>query len=397
MSIDTDMPGKPDPVFAVADWLDALSKDLKACATQTGKISGLSSGVWNGDSGDAYRDFNTDLKSATTDVQERVDACEGTTRAYGKQLKAKLQEMSDHRKTARSGSLTVVDKVIQKPPAAVSPGEKPGDDATAAEKTSWDDKNTAHADAQAKVDLYNTLLTDVRKTYDDLDTWVAENLVPMEEVATAGFPISQLMGIVSGLGLGLPESAFTKRAHDLKAASKRAATALARARSGNPQVRSGTKAPSRSGMKNASKPGTKAANLASKSSAMAKWAKRFAKGGAVTSIVLGLYQISQGDSPGKVVVETAVGLGVAVVGGIAVGALVTAGAPVLLVIGAGALVVGAGALVSWGAGKAYENLVPEDVRNKIDEGFKDAWEGTKDFGSDVKDKAGDAWDAVTPW
>ena len=115
MSIDTDLPGKPRPVYDVADWLLALGKDLKTCATQTGRTAGLSTGVWTGDSGDAYRDFNADLKTSTTDVQERVDACEKTTRAYGDELKARLDDMGTHRRTARSGGLTVVDKVIQEP------------------------------------------------------------------------------------------------------------------------------------------------------------------------------------------------------------------------------------------------------------------------------------------
>lgn len=394
MTIDTDMPGKPKLVFDVADWLLELDKDLKTCATQTGKISGLSTGVWDGDSGDAYRDFNKDLKSATTDVQERVNACEATTRAYAKELKARLSDMSTHRQTARTGGLTVVDKVIQKPPAAVSPGDKPESDAPDSEKTTWSDKNTVYTAAKAKVDLYNQLLTDVRKTYDDLDTWVTENLVPMEKVATSNFLIEQLVPVVSGMALGIPESMFAKRSHDLKAAAKTAATELARRRSKNPAVRSGTRAPSESGMRNATKPGTKGGNLGTKAAVMGKWAKRFAKGGLVTSIALGIYQISQGGSPSKVIVETAVGVGAGVllVAGGAV--LVTAGAPVILV-GAGVVILGAG--ISYGAGWAYERFVPEDVRNKIDEGLKNTWEGTKDVAGDVKDGLGDAWHAATPW
>lgn len=394
MSIDTDLPGKPKPVFDAADWLLALNTDLTTCATQTGKISGLSTGVWDGDSGDAYRDFNKDLKTATTDVQERVDACEKTTRAYAKELTSRLKDMSDHRTTARNGDLTVVDKVIQKPPVAVSPGEKPGDDATTQEKSDWTTKDGNYTDAKAKVDLYDKLLVDVRTTYDDLDTWVQENLVPMEKATTSDFLISQLVPVLSGMALGIPESLFSKRSHDLKAASKKAATDLARKRSRNPAVRSGSKAPSESGMKNASKPGTKGGNLGAKASAMSKWAKRFAKGGLVTSVALGIYQISQGDSPSKVIVETAVGVGAGVllVAGGAV--LVTAGAPVILV-GAGVVIVGAA--ISYGAGWAYEKFVPEDVRNKIDEGLKDGWNKTKDIAGDAGGKVEDAWHAVTPW
>lgn len=386
MSIDTEMPGKPEDVFAVADWLESLRKEMKDCDTRTGNISSSSYGVWEGDSGDAYRDFNKDLKKATDEIEDRADDAEDKTRSYGLQLKWRKEDMADHRTTAREGGLTVAGTVIQQPPDAVSPGDlKAGH--TPAEKTAWDKKNTDYKAAKDKVDLYNDLVKDVKGTFDQLDTWVTENLVDMEKKASSPFSIAAMAGVLSGLGFGIPENTFTKRAHDLRAAATTYAADLARRRSGNPAVRAGSKSPRQASIDKASKPGTKAGNMFGKAGDLDVWGKRLARGGVVTAVALGAWEISQGKSPTTVAVETGTGLAVGALGTLAVGAAVTAGAPVLAVVavGAGVVLVGAGA--AYAAGWAYEKFVPQVTREKIDEGIKDAWNG-------AGDKIGDAWDAV---
>lgn len=68
------------------------------------------------------------------------------------------------------------------------------------------------------------------------------------------------------------------------------------------------------------------------------------------------------------------------VAGIAGGAVVVAGAAALATAGVvtapvwvvGGLAVGAGIAASYGASWAYENLIPQATREKIDEGLRDA-------------------------
>ena len=73
---------------------------------------------------------------------------------------------------------------------------------------------------------------------------------------------------------------------------------------------------------------------------------------------------------------------------------VTLGAPVLAVAAVGTVAaVGVGMLAEY----AWDNWVPEDVTEAVDEGLRDFGEGVADAAGDVKDAAGDALDAVTPW
>lgn len=390
MSIDTHVPGSPAAVFAVADWLVGLTRELEDCGGRTRRIAGDSAVVWTGDSGDAYRDFNADLTRATREIEDRADVVEDRTRSYAQQLTWRQEDMADHRRRAREGGLTVVGTVIQAPPAAVGPGDLEAGH-TPAERDAWDARNAAYESARDKVELYDELLVDVRATFDRLDAWVTDNLVSMEHTASSPFSIAAMAGVAAGLGFGYPENRFAARSRELRAASTRAAESLARSRSGNPAVRGGSRPPRQQSIDNASRPGTRAANLAGMADEASVWARRLAKGGVVTSIALGAWEISQGKSPSTVAVETGAGIAAGVVLSVAAGAAIAAGAPVIAVV-AGAVVVGAA--VTYGAGWAYETFVPQATREKIDEGIKDVWEGTKDLAGDAGDAIGDAWNSV---
>lgn len=187
------------------------------------------------------------------------------------------------------------------------------------------------------------------------------------------------------------ENVFESRASALEAEAKDAATVLARTRSGNPAVRAGSIEPSASGMENASKPGSRAGNLLDEAEGLSRWSKVLKGGGPIVAMGMGAFQISQGESPSRVGLEIAGG----VVGGLAAGAaasaLVAAGviaAPAIVVAVGVALV---GAAVAWGVGKAYESWVPQDVREKIDEGIKDTWHTVAD---PVGDAVSGAWHSV---
>lgn len=390
MSIDTEIPGDPAAVYAVADWLEGLRAQLEESARVTRRIAGERSTVWTGDSADAYGDFNDDLRKATEQIEDRADEVEGKTRAYAQQLAFRQEDMAGHRTRAREGGLTVTGFVISAPPAAVDPGTPPSDP-TPAEKESWEQRTATYESARDRVELYDELLTDVRETFDRLDTWVRENLVTMESSASSPFSIAALAGVLAGLGFGIPENSFARKARDLRADARRSATDLARRRSGNPAVRSGSTAPRADAVARASRPGTRAGNLAGLADEASTWGRWFARGGVVTAVALGAWEISQGKSPSTVAVETGTGLLVGAGLTVAAGAAIAAGAPVVVTVGA---VVVVGAAATYAAGWAYETFVPQDVREKIDEGIRDTWEGAKDLAGDVGGAISDGWDAV---
>lgn len=386
MSIDTEMPGSPDAVFAVADWLGKVSTEMNTGAREVRRQESASWGALDGPAGRAYRDFLGDLNKATEEVEDRADRAEEVVRSYGLQLKWRQEDMADHRKSAREGGLTVTGFVISKPPDAVSPGELP-DDPSPEQTATWKEENAAFKSARKKVELYNDLLKDVRGTFNRLDTWVSDNLVSMEAEISASFSVAAMFGALVGLGFTIPENKFTARAHDLKQSAIRYAEELARRRSGNPAVRAGSKPPRQASIDKASKPGTRAGNLLGQSDEALKWAKRIGRANLLTGLAIGGWEIYNGESPSKVAIET--GTSMLVGAGVAAGAAALAAAGVVTapVWVTGLVVVGVGTAAAVGAGWAYEKFVPQDVREKIDEGIKDTWDG-------IKDGVGGAWNAV---
>ncbi len=384
--IETDMPGSPAAVHAVADWLGRLSTQANTAAIETRRITQQSWQAWNGESGNAYRDFNRDLDKATREVKDRADDAEDKVRSYAQQLNWRQEDMAGHRDRAREGGLSVVGTVISTPPTPVSPGDLAAG-STQAEADDWERRNDAFEAANDKVELYNELLEDVRGTFERLDTWVEENLVTLEQELSSPFTITALSGAIVGYGLGLPQSKFESRSRDLRTAAMQRAEEMARKRSGNPAVRGGSKPPRQAAIDKATRPGTRAARLLGLADDAGRVGKFLARGNVVAAVVLGGIEIANGKSPSSVAVET----GASLLAGAAVAGLVTAGVITAPAWGTVAIAVGVGAAAAAGAGWAYESLVPQATREKIDEGIKDAWDAT---GGKVVDGIGDAWNSV---
>lgn len=280
----------------------------------------------------------------------------------------------------------MVGEVIQRPPDAISPGDLPAG-ATPEESAEWQTKNTAYEAAKDRVELYNELLGEVRGTFDRLDTWVTDNLVDLEKKLSSPLTIAAIFGALSGLGLTIPQNRFEARARDLRSSAIRTAEALARRRSGNPAVRSGSRAPRQQSIDRASRPGTRAGNLLGQADDVAKIGKWLARGNAVTALVIGGWEIANGKSPSSVLVET----GTSMLAGAAAAAIIAGAAVTLPAWGSAAIVVGVGAGAAALAGWGYEALVPQATREKIDEGLRDAWDAT---GGKAVDAIGDAWNSV---
>lgn len=384
--IDTNMPGKPEAVYDVADWLGSLKRTMDAAGSRTRGNGARSEIAWQGEGGDAYRDFNGDVKKAAHEIEDRASDAQDKVRSYAQQLTWRQDDLEAARARATAGGLTVAGTVIQPPPAAVPPPDLPAG-STEDEAEEWDRDVAAYERAAAKVRLYDELLGDVRRTFDDLDSWVTEHLGDLERSLSNPFKAAAIVGGLAGLGLAIPENVFKDRAARAQAASIAARDELARSRSRNPAVRSGSKPPSARSLANASKPGTRASRLAGLADDAGRAAKLLARGGVVTAVVLGGYEIAKGESPSGVAVETVAGLAA----GAGVAVLVGAGVITAPVWGTIAIGVGAGVAATAAAGWAYEQFVPQETREKIDEGLKDAWDAT---GGKIADGVGDAWDSV---
>jgi hypothetical protein len=396
MSIDTDLEGSPAQVHDVADWLEKLKKGLARAGDDVVAARRRCSSAWEGATADAYYDLATDLTRATDEIHDRAGDAAVITRAYAQQLRWRQEDMADHRDTARRGGLVVNGTVIEEPaPAAAVPALAAG--ATPDQVATWQRAMDEHDEAVRKIDVWNDVVEKVRGTFDQIDTWVRGNLLNAQQQALLPSLARGLLAAVKAPDtyLGIGENVFAGKATALKKKAGEAATALARKRSGNPAVRAGKADPTESGLRNASKPGTRAGNLHEEASGISRWGKLLKWGGPVIATGLGGYQISQGSSPSRVGLEVTA----SIAGGIAAGTAIAAGAVALgltapawgtaALIGAGAAVVGAG--IAWGVGKAYESWVPQDVREKIDEGIKDTWHAVAD---PVGDGVSGAWRSV---
>lgn len=388
--IDTHMPGDPAAVHRVADWLKTFHSTMDDAGATTKHVDSLSYPAWRGASGDAYRDFNDDLRKATHELEDRSGDAEDKVRSYAQQLAWRQQDMGEHRATARDGGLTVVGTVIRTPPTPVSPGDLPAG-STQAEEDRWERDNAAFEAANDKVELYNDLLEDVRRTFETLDTWVQENLVTMEKQASSPLTVAALAGVALGIGLGVPENLFTRKSSALQVLAAETAAALARGRSGNPAVRAGSKPPRQASLEKASKAGTRAGRLLSHADDAARAAKFVARGNVVGALVIGGIEIAQGKSPSSVALETGASLAAGAAAAAGITALVAAGVVTAPVWATTAVVVGVGAAAAAGAGWAYETFVPQATREKIDEGIRDGWDAT---GGKVVEGAKDTWDKL---
>lgn len=177
-------------------------------------------------------------------------------------------------------------------------------------------------------------------------------------------------------------NAFEQRAVALRDAATHAAKDAAAARSGNPAVRAGTQPPRAEAIERARQRGT-GSRLVHASDDAAKWGKRIARGSVIGAIAIAGWELANGESPSGVAVNTAAGMTASAVTGLAVTA-VAGSAPVWVPVVAS---VAAGAVVAWGVGMAYEALVPQSIRETIDEGIRDVWDGVTDF-------AGDVWGSI---
>lgn len=149
-----------------------------------------------------------------------------------------------------------------------------------------------------------------------------------------------------------------------------AAAERAAAKSGNPQTRAGKKAPNADSVARRAEASARAKGASP--ALTAKAAKVGERVGTVLTLALSGWEISQGASPGKVILETAAGFGLAA-GAAALGV----SAPVWGVVVGSAIIV-------YGVGKAYESWVPLRTRERIDEGIRDVWDAT----------VGSAWETV---
>lgn len=366
--IDTKVEGDPAAVTSAANWLrDTLAKGLEKAGDEQQDARNRSRSSWEGETASSYRNVSGDVLKATDKHEERVKRAATALDDYAARLKRLESDMRSIRTRAANGGLTVAGTVIHPPPDVPPTTFETGSP-----------EESAYNAAVAKAELWNALVQEAAKDYQDFVDWVDTSMPPdvadareKDASDTALDTMKDLFpNFAAGSGAGLAGIGLMDKAKDYKAEARefRRKSRV----SGDPRVR---------GQANTPEGRAKLDDLLGKAEWLKKGGKFFGgPGGILIDIGFGVHEGTQTGDWGRVALTTgtsiAVGVGVA---GLVAAGVVTAPAWAV-VVGGGALAAGA----SWAVGEIYDNW--DDITDTVSETWDDA-----------TDAVGDAWDAVTPW
>lgn len=158
----------------------------------------LSSRIWSGSASNAYRDFAKDLVEAHDETEARAHSAADRFRSYALQLTWRQEDMARHRSDATSGGLTVTGTRILEPVPVTRP-TMPDEGATQAQVDQYNSAAERYNAALRRIDLYRTIAVDVRGTFERLDDWIVDNLVPEEEKVQAPSPVGPMAAAARAL------------------------------------------------------------------------------------------------------------------------------------------------------------------------------------------------------
>jgi len=307
--------------------------------------------------------LGTTLKGKVEDAGDdaQVDHLREATQkfdAYAGKLERTQTRMGTRRGEASGVGLVVNGDIIERPADAVAPTE-PGAGATAEQGAQYTADNTAYGAQVEKSETYDRLLGEVAEDHESLEQWIHDNLDTFWSEVDGPSSATVLVDVLQKLPPAITGGLASIRAGDLR---ERAAGAGVDVRGNRSTARA----------LDALAEGTETV------------ARRLPITGTVASLGFAGGEIASGESPSLVIVGEVGGAVGGVVGGaaVAVGAVALTGAAApVIAVAAGAAVVGIG--VGLAAEHAYENWVPDDVRESIDEGPEDFGEGVVDAASDV--------------
>ncbi|MBZ4488190.1 hypothetical protein LQ938_11025 [Microbacterium sp. cx-55] len=365
MSIQVKMPGSPESVRAVADWLDSVKSSMTDTDVELTAVWSDSNYYWTGESGSSWRDTVGTVRSRAMGVPGFLGDATEVFRAYANRLERAQEDFETLLFQAGEVGLQVVGDTVFPPTTNLQYCPAPGAPAEDLEE---------YEDYTDKVASYNDLGTQVGTTMGQLDVWIGENIVPLVERVEE---LRELSGTVDALSApGNDDLAGAvldgydrfnsdtlgewRTQHDTLQDS--AETFRNQLRSGNPAVRAAAEAADPRAM------AAGAEEIAEQIGRVSRFAKVIPVAGTVLEVVSIASDVADGGSLSSGVAEAAGGAAGGLAGGAAAGGIAVAlgSNPVGWVIGG--VVVG-GIAVGSGARWLWEAAVPLDSRETIDDFF----------------------------
>lgn len=370
MSIDVRVPGDPDSVRAVADWLGSVRGSFQDADAELAYIWSDSNLYWMGESGSAWRQATSNLRDRAQPLPAFISDAMETFHAYANRLARIQADFATLLSQAGEVGLVVSGTVVL-PPAidlAYCPG--PSDPA--------DDRET-YAKFTGLLASYDDLARQVGTALGELDAWVGEHIVGLLARVSE---LQRLSGIVADMTENGNEVLATsvlggyetfvdetlgewRKSHD--ELQNAAETMVDRLRSGNPALRAAAEAADPHAMR------AGAEALAEQIGRVSTFGKVIPVAGGALEIVSLAVDVSEGGS----LSSGAAGIAGGAAGGAAgaaIGASAGAGFAAIGVAGgpvAWAIAAGAGAAIAggWAGRWAWEATVPLDIRESIDDFF----------------------------
>lgn len=158
--IETKVEGSPSSVDKAAQFLATLKTGCDEACDDTAEARRQLMGSWEGTAADAYRDVVNKLIKAASEEAATASRAGRKFEEYSGRLEGIQNRMSDRRREASDGGLTVSGTVIQAPADAFPPAALPAG-ATPDVVKQWQQDDNAFQEQKKKVDLYNELAHEV--------------------------------------------------------------------------------------------------------------------------------------------------------------------------------------------------------------------------------------------
>lgn len=358
MSVEVKMPGSPESIRAVADWLDSLKSSMSDTDIELSSIWSDSNSYWTGESGTAWRSTVGALRSRAMGVPGYLGDAVGVFRAYANRIQRSQEDLATLLFQAGEVGLPVSGQTVYPPTTRLS--ACPTTESSAADIAEYDDYTD-------KLASYSDLQSQVGRIMGELDAWVGEHIVPLvqrvEEFKDLSGTVNALQApgnsdiaseVLGGYNDFQEHKIGEWRAHhdELQDAADTFRNQL---RSGNPALRAAAEAADPHAMRQGIE------EIAEQIGRISKFTKVIPVAGAVLDVV----SIAQSVQDGGSLTSELAALGGGAAGGAVAGGLL-AGTPIgwaILGVGGAALVAGSGARWLW------EAAVPFDTRETIDDFF----------------------------
>jgi hypothetical protein len=368
MSIPVKMPGDPESVRAVADWLDGVKSGMQDTDVELASFWGESSTYWTGEAGGAWRSTVGTVRQRAMGVPGFLGEAVEVFRAYANRLQRAQEDLATLKFQADEVGLRVVGDTVFPPtttldycPTADSPPEDVAE----------------YQDYIDKLASYDDLCTQVGTITGEVDAWVGDNIVPLvsrvEELQELSGTVDALTtpenDDVAGAALDGYERFQNEKIGEWRtqhdALQESAETFHDQLRSGNPALAAAARAADPRAM------GEGVEQLAEQIGRVSRFARVIPVAGNVLDIVSLASDVSSGESLTSGLAELGGGIAGGAAGGAAAGGIAVAlgSNPVGWVVGGvvvGGLAVGAGARWLW------EAAMPLDTRETIDDFFTGA-------------------------